>query len=106
LLQGGSDTTSSFLELFFFFLAVHQDVQDKIYKEMIALASKKEKGSLSFDDFNSLVYLRAVILETHRFGVVIPSPPFRKATEDIYYRGYKIPKVIFIYKKFPHSETR
>jgi len=94
LLQGGSDTTASFLELFFYFLAVHKDVQEKIYEEMVQLIATKSNGDdLCLQDLNSLVYLRAVILETYRAGVIVPTPPFRKAMQDIYYKGYKIPKV-------------
>ena len=66
------DTTSSALARILFLLAQHQDVQDKLRREIrqARLRKKEQDGAdFGYDDLESLVYLDAVCRETLRLFV-------------------------------------
>jgi cytochrome P450 len=60
-------------------LAIHQDVQEKVYKEIIAVNPKNEAPNM--DILNDMTYMTMVIYENLR---LIPTIPVigRKALED------------------------
>ncbi|KAF8971842.1 cytochrome P450 [Flammula alnicola] len=65
LIFAAMDTTSSALARLLYLLATHQDVQDKLRKE-IREAKEAEGGDLSYDKLVSLQYLDAICRETLR----------------------------------------
>jgi len=66
----GMDTTSSALTRIFYLLAEHQDVQDKLRREIRqARLQKGDEGDFGYDDLEGLVYLDAVCRETLRLFV-------------------------------------
>ncbi|KAF8966234.1 cytochrome P450 [Flammula alnicola] len=81
LMFAAMDTTSSALTRLLYLLATHQDVQDKLRKE-IKEAKEAEGGDLPYDKLVSLPYLDAICRETLRLH-----PPVtmirRKAQQDI-----------------------
>ncbi|KAF8956301.1 cytochrome P450 [Flammula alnicola] len=69
LIFGAMDTTSSALTRLLYLLATHQDVQDKLRKE-IKEAKEVEGGDLPYDKLVSLPYLDAICRETLRLYVL------------------------------------
>ncbi|KAI1280916.1 Cytochrome P450 3A24 [Halotydeus destructor] len=59
------DSTTKALCLLLWRLAIHQDVQDKVYQEM---ANVHDKDEVTYDDLQKLVYLEATIRETLRLN--------------------------------------
>ncbi|KAF8968283.1 cytochrome P450 [Flammula alnicola] len=69
LIFAAMDTTSSALARLLYLLATHQDVQDKLRKE-IREAKEAEGGDLPYDKLVSLQYLDAICRETLRLYVL------------------------------------
>ena len=96
----GHDTTASALTYIFLLLAHHQDVQQRVYEEILAVREEAQ-GDLTIADFNQMTYTDRVLKECLR---LYPPVPFiaRVLTEDIQIEtGQWIPKGIechlFIY---------
>jgi cytochrome P450 len=84
----GHETTATALEFGLFRLAQHQDVQTKMYEEIIA----KVPGTPTFEQVNDLEYVDAFINEVMRLHAPVPWIPPRIASEDTELAGFKIPK--------------
>lgn len=89
----GLETTSSALQFLFYLLAKHEDVQNKLIKEiddMFKESNKDNDSSLGFEDVQKLPYLQAVIQESLRMY-----PPasiiFRLATQDATVANMPVP---------------
>ncbi|KAK3588054.1 hypothetical protein CHS0354_012100 [Potamilus streckersoni] len=66
---GGFHTTANLLTWAFYFLASHQDIQQKLYEEIQSVLGKED---VDHTNIGELVYLRQVQDETLRCGVVAP----------------------------------
>nr|AKH03529.1 cytochrome P450 3081A1 [Paracyclopina nana] len=65
--QAGSDTTSSSLSMILYFLSFHQDVQEKLHREIRdAIDDNSGDEHLSYATLNSLKYMEAVVKECLR----------------------------------------
>ena len=100
LLSAGTDTTSSSITFAIMFLAIHQDVQEKIHQEMdevlgrdrlVSIADrpryKKLNLKLTFWNFISifhsrLTYTDAVFMEVLRMRAPLPIMIPHKVTQD------------------------
>ncbi|KAH6905471.1 cytochrome P450 [Coprinopsis sp. MPI-PUGE-AT-0042] len=81
----GMDTTSSALCRFLWLLAKHQDVQDRLRKEI--RDAKEEFGQPNYDQLVALPYLDAVCRETLRLyppAPIAPRTALRDATVPLY----------------------
>ncbi|KAJ6480488.1 cytochrome P450 [Mycena vitilis] len=89
LLEAGSDTTATYLQALILLLAAHPEAQKKAQEEIDRVVGQHRMPSL--DDLENLPYVRAIILETHRFRPVAPLsvPHATLAAEE--YEGYIIP---------------
>ncbi|KAF9582692.1 hypothetical protein BGW38_010886 [Lunasporangiospora selenospora] len=67
----GHETTSASLSWTFYQLAIHPQVQDRLREEVNELF-EKTKDKLSYDDFNGLPYLSAVVRESLRIWSPVP----------------------------------
>ncbi|KAJ7149143.1 cytochrome P450 [Mycena filopes] len=96
LIETGSETTSAYLQTLVLALVAYPDAQRKAHEEMDRVVGEDRMPTL--DDLEHMPYIRAMILETHRFRPVTPLgiPHATLAAEE--YRGYIIPKgsTIFI----------
>ncbi|KAF9269294.1 cytochrome P450 [Marasmius fiardii PR-910] len=122
LLEGGSDTTATFLQSLILFITAHPDAQKKAQKEIDAVVGHDRLPSL--DNMPDLPYIRALIKEvhktnpmarltvtphfqTHRFHPVTPLLPHASLTTEEY-RRYIIPKettiLVNIYGIFHSTE--
>jgi len=90
LIEGGSDTTSSYLQSLVLALTAYPEVQRKAHEEIDRVVGEHRMPTL--DDLDRMPYIRAMILETHRFRPVAPLfiPHATLAPEE--YKGFVIPK--------------
>ncbi|XP_062570148.1 cytochrome P450 20A1-like [Saccostrea cucullata] len=85
---GGFHTTGNVLTWAVYFLATHQDIQDKVYKEIKKVLEDEDVDPKTYKD---LVYLHQVIDETLRCAVVAPwAARFQDFDSEL--GGHKIPK--------------
>ncbi|KAK1226322.1 hypothetical protein PQX77_010707 [Marasmius sp. AFHP31] len=95
LLEGGSDTSSGFLQSVILLMIAFPEVQKRAQAELDRVVGPHRLPTL--EDFSELPYVRAVIQEVQRFRPVAPLIPHgTTASEE--YKGYLIPKdtVIFV----------
>ncbi|KAJ7359897.1 cytochrome P450 [Mycena albidolilacea] len=90
LLEGGTDTTTSYLQSLVLALIAYPEVQKKAHEEIDRMVGEHRMPTLK--DLEQMPYIRAIISETHRFRPVAPlgAPHATLATEE--YHGYIIPK--------------
>ncbi|KAJ7779139.1 cytochrome P450 [Mycena metata] len=70
LIEGGSDTTSSYLQSLILALTTYPEAQKKAHAEIDRVVGQTRMPSL--DDLDDMPYIRAMILETHRFRPLAP----------------------------------
>jgi cytochrome P450 len=70
LIFGGSETTALIQSYILVMLAMHQDVQDKVYDEIVAILDGSRPPQA--EDLSEMVYLERVIKETMRLFPVVP----------------------------------
>ena len=94
---GGFHTTACSLSWAFYFLASHNDVQEKAYEEIL-----KVLGSNSFKmtHVSELVYLRQIFEETLRCAVIAPWGARFETEHKIVAGGYKIKKFTSVLTAF------
>ncbi|KAL3831794.1 hypothetical protein ACJMK2_023498 [Sinanodonta woodiana] len=90
---GGFHTTANLLTWAFYFLASHQDVQQKLYEEIQSVLGKED---VDHTNIGELVYLRQVQDETLRCAVVAPwAARFQDFDSEL--GGHKIPKNVSLF---------
>jgi cytochrome P450 len=83
-------------------LAEHQDIQEKVRKEI----DEKLKGKPpTYQDLQKLEYLGWVIKEVLRMYPPVTFVPSRRATKNVVLGDYKIPKGVSIDKKLLISKV-
>ncbi|KAF5369154.1 hypothetical protein D9757_011077 [Collybiopsis confluens] len=90
LLEGGSDTTSTFLQSFTLAIIAFPDAQKKAQEEIDRVIGHDR--SPTFEDITQMPYLQAVIKEVHRFRPVAPLAVPHMTSMPLEYDGYIIPK--------------
>ncbi|KAH9626179.1 hypothetical protein KSS87_001627 [Heliosperma pusillum] len=88
-----------------YFLAKNPHVLQKLREENMEMAKKKNGVDVTFEDFLKLKYTNKVVEETIRI-VNISGFIFKKATEDIIFEGYLIPKGwnVLVWLRFLHID--
>nr|ASX93985.1 cytochrome P450 CYP306A1 [Zygaena filipendulae] len=84
----GLDTTSVTLAWFFLYIALNQDIQENVRKEIISVYPDEEY----FIDHARLPYLMATICETQRIRSIVPLGIPHGSMETAYLGGFQIPK--------------
>jgi cytochrome P450 family 2 subfamily U polypeptide 1 len=95
LFGAGSDTTSTTLSWALFLLASRPEVQEKLYQEITSLAGGSR--AVALDDRVKMPYTEAVMLEVHRMASLAPIGVPHATTEDVEFKGFKIPKNTMIF---------
>ncbi|KAJ7472456.1 cytochrome P450 [Mycena galericulata] len=90
LVEGASATTSSYLHSFVLSLVAYPDAQKKAHEEIDRVVGAHRMPTLN--DLEQMPYIRAMILETHRFRPVLPLMLPHAAIASVEYQGYIIPK--------------
>ncbi|OVA09086.1 Cytochrome P450 [Macleaya cordata] len=91
LVLAGYESTSLASMWGLYYLAKYPEVLRKLREENIAVSQSKEGDFITSKDLAQLKYTNKVVEETIRMANVAPFL-FRRATEDVDYQGYKIPK--------------
>ncbi|KAF5277801.1 hypothetical protein FQR65_LT03782 [Abscondita terminalis] len=110
----GHDTTTSALSFTLYCLSKYQELQDKVYEEIIEILGNGDSSSLSYKNLQQMKYMEQFIKEVLR--MYPPVPVFsRHLTEDAIYERKVIPKgvqvMIFCYQLhrdpdlFPNPEV-
>ncbi|PAV15413.1 cytochrome P450 [Pyrrhoderma noxium] len=86
----GADTTEATLETFILAMLMHPDVQKRAQEELDRVVGTDRLPTL--DDRENLPFVNAVIMEVMRWQPVAPLGVPHALTEDIVYKGYRIPK--------------
>ncbi|CAF3826441.1 unnamed protein product [Rotaria sp. Silwood1] len=109
----GHDTTATALNFALFMIALHQDIQQRLFEEMQSIFENDNERACTLDDITQMNYLERVIKETLR---LLPSVPMigREIQETFQYDGKTFLKgttaIIFIYeihrdpRQFPEPE--
>ncbi|TRM65854.1 cytochrome P450 [Schizophyllum amplum] len=86
----GSDTTASYLTIATMAAALYPEAQKRAQSELDAVVGKGRPPS--FDDHDSLPYVTAFVQEVDRWRPISAGGIQHRATEDVIYDGYIIPK--------------
>jgi len=90
LLEGGSDTTSAFLQSVILMLVAFPEVAHKAREEVDRVVGTERPPTI--DDWVNLPYLQAFTKELNRFRPIAPMAIPHATTTDEHYGGYLIPK--------------
>ncbi|KAL4256673.1 cytochrome P450 family protein [Pleurotus pulmonarius] len=90
LMDGGVETSASYMQNFILALVCYPACQAKAQAEIDGVIGGDRVPTL--EDFDDLPYLRALIKEVHRFRPVLPGAMPHVAAGDIHYKKYLIPK--------------
>ncbi|KAJ6482554.1 cytochrome P450 [Mycena sanguinolenta] len=90
LIEGGSDTTSSYLQSLILALVAYPDAQRKAHEEIDRVVGQHRMCRM--DDLEEMPYIRAMIQETHRFRPVAPLMIPHSTVTSEEYNGFIIPK--------------
>ncbi|KAJ7484014.1 cytochrome P450 [Mycena galericulata] len=90
LYAGGAETTSAVLAWFLFAMISFPKVQKRAQAELDAVVGRSRMPT--FEDYNNLPYLRALIKETLRWTPVDPIGLPHRLMQDDHYEGRLIPK--------------
>lgn len=87
---GAADTTTSSIQSFLIAAASYPSLQLKAQLELDRVVGPSRLPS--FEDYDSLVYIRAIAMESMRWMPVFPLGVPHRSTEDDVYEGYFIPR--------------
>ncbi|XP_075557329.1 cytochrome P450 3A16-like isoform X2 [Dermacentor variabilis] len=85
----GSETTASTLAFTAYLLAKHQDIQDRLRKEVLVIL--KRDGTFTYDNVFSMKYMDQVISESLRFYAPAIGFTTRGCASDYVHKGITIP---------------
>ncbi|KAJ3782385.1 cytochrome P450 [Lentinula aff. detonsa] len=95
MIEGGSDTTSSFLQSLVLLLTAYPEVQRKGYEEIDRVIGDQRVPAI--DDVPDLPYIQAIVKETHRMRPVAPLAIPHANREAETYKGHVIPEGLTIF---------
>ncbi|KAJ7595473.1 cytochrome P450, partial [Mycena floridula] len=90
LMEGGTETTTSFIQSFDLAMVAFPEIQQKAHAELDRVIGTERMPSL--EDFENLPYIQAVIKETHRFRPVLPLTIPHASSTTSQFNGYVIPQ--------------
>ncbi|THV02733.1 cytochrome P450 [Dendrothele bispora CBS 962.96] len=90
LLEGGSDTTSSYLKTLRLALVAFPEAQHKAHEEMDRVVGPDRLPELQ--DIENLPYIRAIIKEVQRWRPPAPLSLPHATSQDAHYGGYVVPR--------------
>ncbi|PIO40258.1 hypothetical protein AB205_0034100, partial [Aquarana catesbeiana] len=90
LFEAGTETTSTTLRWSMLLMMKYPEIQTKVQEE---IRTQIKQGQLpTVDDRRNMPYTEAVIHEIQRFVNLLPLNVSHKTSNDVYFRGYCIPK--------------
>jgi cytochrome P450 len=95
LMDGGVETSSTYLQTFIIALLQSPESQLKAQKEIDSVVGGDRLPVM--EDFKRLPYVKALVMEIFRYRPIFPVGLPHVTTEDLTYQGYHIPKDSFIF---------
>ncbi|XP_077306135.1 cytochrome P450 2K1-like [Lithobates pipiens] len=90
LFEAGTETTSTTLRWSMLLMMKYPEIQKKVQEE---IQTQIKQGQLpTIDDRRNMPYTEAVIHEIQRFINLVPLNVSHKTSNDVYFRGYCIPR--------------
>ncbi|TMX03789.1 hypothetical protein EJD97_014193 [Solanum chilense] len=108
ILYSGYETVSTTSMMAVKYLHDHPKVLEELRKEHMAIREKKKpEDPIDYNDYKSMRFTRAVILETSRLATIV-NGVLRKTTQDMEINGYIIPKGwrIYVYTRELNYDPR
>ncbi|KAF2366292.1 Cytochrome P450 [Trinorchestia longiramus] len=90
MFNAGSETTSTTLRWMIVYMAIYPEIQTKVQEALDAVVPRSRLPSLT--DRSQLPYVDAVLLEVLRLSSIVPTGVPHRATADVAFEGYTIPK--------------
>ncbi|KAF5277803.1 hypothetical protein FQR65_LT03784 [Abscondita terminalis] len=87
----GHDTTTSALSFALYCLSKHQELQEKVFEEIVEIVGNRERASLTYENLQQLKYMEQFLKEVFRMYPPVPAYA-RILTADAAYDGKVIPK--------------
>lgn len=94
MFAGGADTTVATISAFVLAMIMNPDVQRKAQEEIDNVVGPNRLPTR--DDQENLPYVNAVVKESLRYFPVAPMGVPHMATEEVFFRGYRIPNGSYI----------
>ncbi|XP_067674837.1 cytochrome P450 2B4-like [Haliotis asinina] len=94
LFTGGSETTSTTIRWALVYFLNYPDVQEKCFQEILENVGQSRPPSMK--DKTNLPYVEATIMETLRYGNIVPVTIPHTVPHDVQFRGYTFPKGISV----------
>eukprot|EP00164_Ancoracysta_twista_P002063 GFYU01002717.1.p1 GENE.GFYU01002717.1~~GFYU01002717.1.p1 ORF type:complete len:506 (-),score=169.54 GFYU01002717.1:156-1673(-) len=90
MMFNAADTTPAGMSWLVYYLAKHQDVQDKLRDELNEVMGDRQ--DITYDDLKEMRYLNMCVKETLRMKPPVRAFQSRHVKEDTVLGGYKVPK--------------
>lgn len=95
MMDAGAETTTTFFQSFILALINNLDAQEKEQKDIDNVIGPYRWPT--FDDYDSVPYVRALVDEVFRFRPVFPIAVPHVSTKMVVYKNYRIPKDSLIF---------
>ncbi|XP_071154085.1 cytochrome P450 2J6-like [Mytilus edulis] len=90
LFIAGTQTTAACIKWFILYMIHYPDIQEKMWREIDSVTSSNRL--LSLNDRSKLQYCQAVVDETLRISNTAPLSVLHGASNEIFFKGFRIPK--------------
>ncbi|GMT08187.1 hypothetical protein PENTCL1PPCAC_30361 [Pristionchus entomophagus] len=92
--MAGQETTTTTLRWAVLYLALNQEAQEKLRREIHSVVGRDRLTRMS--DKNKMIYAQATVLEVQRMANIVGGNLTHRTTRDTVVKGHKIPKDTFI----------
>ncbi|KAF8374631.1 hypothetical protein PRIPAC_81060 [Pristionchus pacificus] len=92
--MAGQETTTTTLRWAVLYLALNQDAQEKLRREIHAVVGRDRLTRMA--DKNKMIYAQATVLEVQRMANIVGGNLTHRTTRDTVVKGHHIPKDTFI----------
>lgn len=90
LFGAGTETTTTTLAWAILFMALHQDIQERLHREIIDIIGMTMPPKMEHRQL--MPFTEACLLEVQRLGDIVPLGVPHALTADVHFMGYFIPK--------------
>uniref|UniRef100_A0AAT9UTP2 Cytochrome P450 3637B1 n=1 Tax=Maconellicoccus hirsutus TaxID=177089 RepID=A0AAT9UTP2_MACHI len=107
LLQAGNESTGKTIQFIFMYVAMNEEIQNKLHNEIDEIIGKERYPELS--DRINMPYLEATIYEGMRINPIAPIGVAHRVTENTNFKGYFFEKdtlIIFALKYAMHDPEK
>ncbi|ODN00223.1 Cytochrome P450 4C1 [Orchesella cincta] len=105
---GGHDTTSETMSIVVYMLAIHPELQEKVYQETLQVFGNDIQRPATLADLSRLPYMEQFIKETQRMFPVVPMVMRKTGSEVVLEEGCTVPAgtTVGVWSPGLHRDTR